>query len=253
MFDEAVLDYEKRRPKYGSQIFEDIIKYADITADKSIIEIGCGTGQATESFLKTKCKVTAVELGENLAAYTKNKFRDCANLEVIQSAFENYECDNNKFDMLYSATAFHWIPDEIGYKKSYKILKSGGTIALFWNKPCINSKDDPLYKKIQSLYNQFLPQLSHKAANNTDKARYSGRMNQIERYGFIDIKFKLYHNIRKMTGVEYTELLNTYSDHRSLDKSIRLPFFNAVRAAIEESGNELIIYDTVDLYLARKP
>ena len=34
--------------------------------DKSLLEVGCGTGQATEPFLKTKCKVTAVELGENL-------------------------------------------------------------------------------------------------------------------------------------------------------------------------------------------
>lgn len=63
LFNETVLSYEKRRPHYGVQLFEDIIKYANLNIDKSIIEIGCGTGQATEPFLKTKCKVTAVELG----------------------------------------------------------------------------------------------------------------------------------------------------------------------------------------------
>jgi SAM-dependent methyltransferase len=186
LFNEAVLDYEKRRPNYEVQLFED------------------------------------------------------------------YECDDNKFDMLYSATAFHWIPDKIGYQKAYRILKNGGTIALFWNKPSVNSKNNPLHQKIQSLYNQFLPQWSHKVTKNDNKSRYSGIINQMEYYGFTDIEFKLYHNTRKMTGIEYIELLNTYSDHRALDKSIQLPFFSAIRTAIEEFGNELIINDTVDLYLARK-
>ncbi|MDF2545114.1 MAG: methyltransferase [Anaerosolibacter sp.] len=253
LFDEVVLNYEKRRPNYGAELFREIIKYGEITMDKSVIEVGCGTGQATKPFLEAKCKVIAVELGENLASYTRNKFRDYSNLEVIQSSFEDYECDNSSFDMLYSATAFHWIPDEIGYKKAYKIIKNGGTIALFWNKPSTNHKDNPLHQKIQSIYTELLPQWSYKVTNNEDKSRYSSIINKLEQYGFTNIEFKLYHNIRKMTGIEYIELLNTYSDHLALEKSIKSKLFNAVRAAIEELGNELIINDTVDLYLARKP
>lgn len=252
IFDEVVLNYEKRRSNYGIELFKDVIKYSAITSDKSIIEIGCGTGQATEPFLSTKCEITAVELGENLASYTREKFKEYKNLNVVQSAFEDYECDDNKFDMLYSATAFHWIPDEIGYKKAYRIIRKGGTIALFWNKPSVNSKDDPLHRRIQLIYNQFLPQWSHKVTDNEEKSRYSSIRNKIEQYGFTNIEFKLYHNTRKMNGLEYIELLNTYSDHRALDKSIQSPLFNAIRTTIEKFGNELIINDTVDLYLARK-
>lgn len=96
LFDEVALDYENRRPTYNQQLFEDIISYSGITVDKSIIEIGCGTGQATEPFIKTKCKVTAVELSKNLALFAKAKFKDYTNFEVIQSSFEDYECDINK-------------------------------------------------------------------------------------------------------------------------------------------------------------
>lgn len=77
-------------------------------------------------------------------------------------------------------------------------------------------------------------------------------MNQIEQYGFINIEFHIYKNTRIMTGVEYVELLNTYSDHIALSKSIQGPFFNAIRTAIEEAGNKIVINDTVELYLARK-
>ncbi len=159
-------------------------------------------------------------------------------------------CEDNKFDMLYSATAFHWIPAEIGFKKAYRIIKKGGTLALFWNRPSVNSKEDPLHQKIQSVYNKFLPEWSHKADNTS---RYSSAMNEIKNYGFINMELKTYHNTRTMTGLEYVELLNTYSDHRALSKSIQLSFFNAIRESIEEFGNEVIIDDTVDLYLARKP
>lgn len=90
LFDDVVLNYEKRRPNYGTELFKDIIKYAEIGMDKSLIEVGCGTGQATEPFLKTKCEVTAVELGENLSSYTREKFKSYKNLNVVQSVFEKY-------------------------------------------------------------------------------------------------------------------------------------------------------------------
>ena len=126
-------------------------------------------------------------------------------------------------------------------------------MALFWKKPYVNNKDNPLHQKIQSIYNEFLPQWSYKVADKYDESRYSNIINKIEEYGFTNIEFKLYHNARKATGIQYLELLNTFSDHLALDKSIQLPFYSAIRTAIEESGNELIINDTVDLYLAQKP
>lgn len=250
LFDEVVINYDKRRADYGIQLFHDILDYAGITAHKSIIEVGCGTGKATGPFLKTGCSVTAIELGKNLALYTKEKYKDYSNLNVIQSAFEDYQCDDNKFDMLYSATAFHWIAPEIGYKKTYRILKNGGTLALFWSKSSVN--DDPLYRKIQSIYNKFLPQWGSDETKNDHASRYPIIQKQLAEYGFADFQFHLYHNSRTMTGEEYVELLDTYSDHRALDKVIRVSLYNSIRAAIEESGNELIINDTFDLYLARK-
>jgi ubiquinone/menaquinone biosynthesis C-methylase UbiE len=165
LFDEVVIDYEKSRPKYGIQLFEDVIEYANITRNSSIIEVGCGTGQATEPFLKIKCKVTAVELGQNLATFSREKFKHYINLKIVQSSFEDYVCDDNTYDMLYSATAFHWIPPEIGYTKARRILKDGGTLALFWNRPSLNIKGNALHQKIQAIYQDFLPQFNNKETN----------------------------------------------------------------------------------------
>jgi len=251
LFDEVVLNYEKRRPNYGAQIFSDIINYAGITMDSSIIEVGCGTGQATAPFLKTKCHVVAVELGENLAAFTREKFKDYSNLEVIHSSYEDYACDDHQFDMLFSATAFHWIADDLGYKKAYQMLKSGGTLALFWNRPSPVSEDDRTHQEIQAVYQVFLPEWSKRGKNSKKKLAYSS-IEKIAQYGFRNIEKRVYHHTRTMTGSEYVELLNTYSDHVALVKSIQVPFYKAIREAIEQSGDKVMIHDTVELYLARK-
>jgi SAM-dependent methyltransferase len=252
LFDEIVLNYEKSRPCYSPQLLEDIISYANLAENQSAIEIGCGTGKATEPFLKTKCHVTAVELGKNMASYTREKFRNYTNFEIAEVPFEDYVCAENQFDLLYSATAFHWIEPEIGYRKAYRIIKNGGTLALFWNRPSVNDRDNRLHQKIQSIYHKFLPQWGEKAK--VDRGAQQKRIrNQITEYGFTDLAFHLYPNTRTMTGEEYVELLNTYSDHRALDDRIRVPFYHAVRTAIEEYGNELEIEDTQDLYLAHKP
>ena len=52
-FDENVLDYDRYRPTYGTEIFRDIIAYAGISDGSRVLEIGCGTGNATLPFLET--------------------------------------------------------------------------------------------------------------------------------------------------------------------------------------------------------
>ena len=89
------------------------------------LEVGIGTGQATRPFLEAGCRVTAVELGEKLAAYSQVKFQNFFNLEILQGDFMKCPLQGDSFDLLYSATAFHWIPEEQGYPKALRLLKAG--------------------------------------------------------------------------------------------------------------------------------
>lgn len=77
-------------------------------------------------------------------------------------------------------------------------------------------------------------------------------LDELEQYGFTDIKSKLYHHIRTLTSDEYISLLNTYSDHRALPADRKLAFEKDMKKAIDDIGGQINIYDTIDLYLARK-
>ncbi|MDD2591837.1 MAG: class I SAM-dependent methyltransferase, partial [Erysipelotrichaceae bacterium] len=65
-----------------------------------------------------------------------------------------------------------------------------------------------------------------------------------------EIVTKLYHNARTMTALDYIDLLSTYSDHHILLNHNE--FKKAIIKAINDNGNMIKIYDTIDLYLAKK-
>jgi len=51
-FDSIVAEYEKYRPEYTSELFDDIFQYTQQAKGKKAIEIGAGTGKATAPFLE---------------------------------------------------------------------------------------------------------------------------------------------------------------------------------------------------------
>lgn len=249
-FNEDVINYERWRPTYCKKLFDNIIRYSRLGQNKKAVEVGIGTGQATTPFLMTGCNLTAVEVGKNLADYTKEKFKQYKNFNICNTSFEDFNCEDSSIDLLYSATAFHWIPEKIGYSKAFKLLKSGGTLALFWSKPFVAREDDPLHQKIQSIYQKYKP-LSNEFIEN-DMLRYVKNLKTIKAFGFKNLKVHLYHGTRKFSASDYISLLNTYSDHRAMPEFTKQLFESEIEYAIMEYGNVLNVYDTIDLYLARK-
>ncbi|MBU3192333.1 class I SAM-dependent methyltransferase [Clostridium bowmanii] len=250
-FNEDESNYDKWRPTYVNELFDEIIRYSCISETKQALEIGIGTGQATLPILETKCKLTAIEIGENLTEYSKVKFVSFNNFEVVNIDFESFCAESNTFDLIYSATAFHWIPEEVSYTKVFDLLKSGGVLALFWNHPFVSRTDDLLHLKIQKIYNEFRP--SDKNRIEFDKSDCIKIVEIINQYGFKNCYSKLFFQTRTFTADGYISLLNTYSDHRALPKDVKTGLENGIAAAIKSFGGILHIYDTMDLYLAQKP
>lgn len=249
-FNEDAANYDKWRPVYCGELFQDIIAYSRIGPGRRAIEIGIGTGQATRPILETGCELAAVELGKNLAEYSQSKFREFNPFKVHHTSFEDFTSQENSADLIYSGTAFHWIPEEIGYPKVLHLLKDGGALALFWNRPFAAREDDELHQQLQRIYQKYRPSAARLIEHDTIK--YNAVTQNLHKYGFRDIGFKLYHLTRRFSSADYIALLNTYSDHRSMPAAIKEPFEEEIHAAIMKSGDVLMIYDTIDLHVARK-
>lgn len=254
-FDTVATIYEKLRPGYNDELYKTLFDYIPVDKSSNVVEIGIGGGQATLPVLKTGCKLTAVEYGEQFSALCRDKFKDYLDFNVITNKFENVDFENDVYDLVYSASAFHWIPEEIGYKKVFAMLKKGGVFARFANHPyrdkgnpalsaAIDEIYDTYYNKYHNKKRELLTEYTEKQA--ADRAMIS------EKYGFTDIRYALFYRERVFKAKEYIELLGTYSDHIAIEETIRTKFFSAIENAINEYGGTITIYDTMDLQLARK-
>lgn len=250
-FNEDVYNYDKFRPTYPDDLFKAIVSYSKINANSKPLEIGIGTGQATTPFLEMGCNVTAVELGDRLSAFVQKKYAAYPKFRVINADFALVPLERDSFDLIYSATAFHWLPVPESYQKVMACLKRGGTIALFWNHPFPNRQDDATNRASQSVYNKYRP--SDKARREFSEQDCETRVRELEWCGFTDIQWKLFHRVRTLPTDAYISLINTYSDHRALESAIKVRFEENMRLALDAAGGKINIYDTIDLYLARKP
>ena len=147
------------------------------------------------------------------------------------------------------------MPEEIGYKKVFEMLKKGGAFARFANRPR-NCKDAPeLAAEIDALYQEHYNK-QHNIKSGTKKWFTEEDAKAIslipEKYGFTDIQCHLFYRERVFTAKEYTQLLGTYSDHIAIEEKIRNEFFAGIEDAINRHGGTITISDTMDLELARK-
>ena len=63
IFDTIPNEFDKFRPRYCPDLFDKLIEIAKITPNKDVLELGPGTGQATEPILNTGCNYNAIEIG----------------------------------------------------------------------------------------------------------------------------------------------------------------------------------------------
>lgn len=250
-FDTVAKQYEKSRPEYVPELYEDIFKYKQTDKTSHVLEVGIGGGQATLPVLMTGCKVTAVEYGKNFSELCRYKFREFPGFSVVTSKFEDFPYESNSYDLIYSASAFHWIPEETGYPKVFDMLKSGGVFARFANHPYKDKGREKTHQALEKIYEVYMPDSME--GSEYDEKSAKERAGIAKKYGFEDICYKLYHRTRTFSAREYTDLLGTYSDHLAIEEETRKTFFAEIEHTINQFGGRITIYDTIDLQLARKP
>lgn len=149
-FNEDALAYDRARPRYTNKLFDAIDAYALLNGARAL-EIGPGTGQATRAMLERGAHVTAIELGESLAQVLSARLGSSPALNVITGDFMEYDAPDGAFDVIYSATAFHWLPQDAALKKIKRLLRPGGTLALFWNHPMAGAPGDAAYEGVRAI------------------------------------------------------------------------------------------------------
>lgn len=154
MFDQAAAYYDQFRPGYPSEIIETIIEQTKLSEDSKVIEIGSGSGKATEYFKDYGFSIRCIDPGEKLVERGNKNYQDYPNIKFERGRFEELEIEEGAYDLIYAAQAFHWVPQPIGYQNCARMLKENGYIAPFWNMYLMKD-DNPADQELLKLSNQY--------------------------------------------------------------------------------------------------
>lgn len=244
VFDSIPEKFDKWRVKYNPELFDYVKKISGLDEGKSCLEIGPGTGQASDFAIDSGCDYLAIELGEHLAEKMKEKFGARSNFHIVNADFETYDFGDKKFDLIYSAATIQWIKEDVAYSRVYDLLKDGGILAMMLMRSDYKTPNPAMYEDIQKVYDKYFI---------TDQP-YNQNFNYMngESYGLKFIEEISFPGRREYDADEHNEYLGTHSTHITLNEKYRDLFFDGVKEAVIKHGNKVVFNDQYVVYLYRK-
>jgi trans-aconitate methyltransferase len=233
--------YEEVRPSYSDALVSDIIAFSQIPEGGSILDIGCGTGKATRPFLSSGYSAVCLDIGEDLIAVAQSALAEFTRVEFVVRPFEEWQTDRT-FDLIISATAFHWLNRELRYRKVASLLKTGGCLAVFSHKHV--NKEVGFFEAVQEIYRQYIPERSQPVTSSKPQPTSHSEPGLDQFEEFVQKRYAWHATY---TAEQYTALLNTYSDHIALGITQRQVLFDGIAEMIRKdfSGQVTKEYETV--------
>jgi SAM-dependent methyltransferase len=233
-FDEDAELYDRARPGYPPELYDDLAELAGAGPGSRVLEVGCGTGKATVPLAERGCRITAVEAGPNMAAVARRNlagagFGDgtgagagAAAVEVVTADFESWPLPEEPFDAVVSAAAFHWIDPAVRMAKAAAALRPGGALAVVRSQH-VRGGTEEFFIEVQRCYERFDPDtppgLRLRAAADIDGSDHG---EEVARSGLFGTTVFRRHEVDlTYTTSAYLDLLRTYSGHRALPEAAR--------------------------------
>jgi SAM-dependent methyltransferase len=236
VFDEVPEIYDRVRPGYPDALFADLCAVTGLDERSSVLEVGCGTGQATRSLAALGCAVTAVEPGPAMAALARRRIASFGNVDIETAAFEEWDDRGRRFDVLAAASSWHWVDPSIGWRRAYDVLHPGGWMALLGHVVVRRPGEPEVYAETADLHERFCPGnpgWGHPPLEGDVRATDEG-------WGLVDDPGALfgptivrwYPTVQWFDGAGFADLLRSTSLYRSLHRDVREPLLDAIAERI---------------------
>jgi ubiquinone/menaquinone biosynthesis C-methylase UbiE len=231
-------DQYDARPGYPPQVFELLVERCGLGAGAHVLEVGAGVGQATLPMLDLGAAVTVVDPGAALMQRLLDRTAG-RNIEIIVSELERAALPAAAFDLVTSATAFHWVEPITGVAQCARVLRPNGWLAVWWTLFGDEARPDPFHDVLEPLLEEKAPQLvtpeaSH-AAHRRDLLARAGIIETNAAFGPVDIEVIDWEGVH--TAVELRRLFATFGGWIVLPDELRTELLDDVeRIADDEFG-----------------
>ena len=253
VFGEVADLYDRHRPSYPGGLVDDLLAEAAPAPGERVLEVGAGTGKATELFAARGAAVLAVEPSPAMAAVARRRCAGHSQVTVVESDFEVLDLGGETFPLLYAAQAWHWIDPDVRYRRARAALPPGGLLGVFWNRPVWG--DSPLRAALSDAYRRHAPDMPLDSPLHPDNPAprgdddWPGEIAAVPEFSAPEVRF--YDWWQDYTPDDYAALMNTLSDFRQLPAEHRDALVTAIRRTVADHGGTLSMPMTTRLHTAR--
>jgi SAM-dependent methyltransferase len=237
VFDEVPRLYDRVRPSYPDALIGDLAAITGVGEASTVLEVGCGTGQATRKLAGLGCAVTAVESGEGMAAVARENLAPFGKVEIETSTFERWEDRDRRFDLVAAASSWHWVDPAVGWPLAHRVLRPGGWFAVLAN-VVVRREDEPeVYAQSADLHERFAAgdeDWGHPPLESEILALDKGWGPDIEDPGdlFGPTVVRSYPQVLWFDGAGFADMLRSTSVYRKLAPEVREPLLDAIAERI---------------------
>lgn len=155
-FDEAAATYHRARTRYPAGLYDRLQELTGLGSHSAVLELGPATGVATEELARRGAAITAVELGERLAAAAQRNLSGFADVEVVCASFDTWEPPTwGGYDLVVAASCWHWMDPSTRYQRAARHLRDGGHLAFWSASHVIPADGDGFFAAIQDVYDEI--------------------------------------------------------------------------------------------------
>ena len=246
-FNEIANIYDIARAGYPEALIDDIISYAGAQPNDAILEVGCGTGQATKSFALRGFPILAIEPGPDMVRVARDALAKFANVEIIETTLERWRPGALRFRLIIAAQSWHWVSPQIRFAKAAAVLSPKGTLAIFGHVPV--GLPGKLRDRLEQIYSAHVGALhSPPETLYLPSGPVKGWFDDSGLFGAV--LHKCYPWTWRHTTTSYINVLRTRSDHRILPAATRDALLEDVAAAIDREGGAFEADYESHLYMA---
>jgi SAM-dependent methyltransferase len=240
--------YYNARPRYPEKLIERSVVLAQLSSEASILEVGCGPGNATVAFAQSGFLMTCLEPNQDFYRLAQRHCMAYPNVAIYNTSFEEWEVDAKRFNAVLSANTFHWISPEIRYAKAAAALRNNGFLILLWN--LTPEPKYEVYRAIEEVYQAYAPSLVRYEGAEIQSEILNGFGQEILDSGYFK---KL---VVEQTACEVTYRIEDYlklvSTLRRLESQTKALLFAGLREKLEKFGDSVQLSYLSAVHVARK-
>jgi SAM-dependent methyltransferase len=243
--------YDRSRPSYPPAVIDDVLEFAGAGSADRALEVGAGTGKATVLFAERGLSVVAIEPSAEMAAVARRNCAGFAAVSIEETEFERWQPDGQRFRLVFSAQAWHWVAPEVRYAAARAALEPGGALAAFWNIPDWDTCE--LRDELREAYRR-----SGEGDGTGDPFHPSAQPGhhdwpaEIAATSAFDGADERYHRWRSTyTTQQYVDLLGTHSANLVMSDAQRERLMSDIAGVIDAAGGEFELPYLTQLCLAR--